>query len=64
MEKLVREVFSGFTMVVSSGGEGEEEDEAAPVALPCFGSDLIYKPEVHSMSTYVVHGHMTLEQER
>ena len=42
----------------------EEEDEAAPVALPCFGSDLIYKPEVHSMSTYVVHGHMTLEQER
>ena len=27
MEKLVREVFSGFTRVVSSGGEGEEEED-------------------------------------
>ena len=27
MEKLLRVVFSGFTMVSSSGGDGEEEDD-------------------------------------
>ena len=29
MEKLVRVVFSGFTTEVSSGGEGEEEEDGS-----------------------------------
>ena len=37
MEKLVRVVLSGFTMVASGGGEGEEEEDGSSGLLPVGG---------------------------
>ena len=37
MEKLLRVVFSGFTVVASSGGEGEEEEDGSIGLLPVGG---------------------------